>query len=67
MNKFVQLFDDMQRLWSAYKSAYWGGIWNTLSLAFIATLIGCLIGLICGILNTIPYAKNDSLPKKVLL
>ena len=67
MNKFVQLFDDMQRLWSAYKSAYWGGIWNTLSLAFIATLIGCVIGLICGILNTIPYGKNDPLPKKIIL
>ena len=46
---------------------YWAGIWNTLKLAFLATLIGCFIGLLCGVLNTIPYAKNDPLPKRFLL
>ena len=29
-------------------------------LAIVATLIGCLIGLLCGILNTIPYTKQDN-------
>ena len=33
----------------------------------MATAIGCLIGLVCGILNTIPYTKNDPLPKRFLL
>ena len=43
------------------------GVKNTLILALVATAIGCVIGLICGILNTIPYTKNDSLPKRFLL
>ncbi|MCI6257138.1 MAG: amino acid ABC transporter permease [Clostridiales bacterium] len=46
---------------------YLGGIRNTLILALVATVIGCIIGLICGILNTIPYTKNDPLPKRFLL
>ena len=46
---------------------YLQGIWNTLRLALIATVIGCVIGLICGILNTIPYSKNDPLPKRFVL
>ena len=40
---------------------------NTLILALIATAIGCAIGLVCGVLNTIPYTKNDPLPKRFLL
>ncbi|MBQ8813695.1 MAG: amino acid ABC transporter permease [Lachnospiraceae bacterium] len=67
MDKLIQLFQDMGRLWGAYGSAYLGGVWSTLKLAFIATVIGCVIGLICGILNTIPYAKYDPLPKKIVL
>mgnify|MGYP001509686153 CR=1 FL=1 len=31
------------------------------------TAIGCIIGLACGILNTIPCAKNDPWPKRILL
>jgi len=67
MDKLIQLFQDMGRLWGAYGSAYLGGVKSTLILAFVATVIGCIIGLICGILNTIPYAKYDPLPKKILL
>ncbi len=32
---------------------------NTLVLALVATVIGCVIGFLCGVLNTIPYTKND--------
>ncbi len=64
MNLFVKLVQDVGALWSAYYPAYLGGIKNTLILAIIATLIGCVIGLICGILNTIPYAKHDPMPKR---
>lgn len=67
MDKLIELFQDVDRLWGVHKWAYLGGVWSTLKLAFIATVIGCLIGLICGILNTIPYAKHDPLPKKIIL
>jgi len=50
-----------------YYPAYLTGIRNTLILAIVATLIGCIIGLICGILNTIPYSKNDNIFKKFIL
>jgi len=67
MAKLIKLGQDMALLWANYRSAYWGGIKNTLILALVATFIGCLIGLACGILNTIPYTKNDPLPKRILL
>ena len=67
MQKLIDLVQDMGRLWSAYGSAYLGGIWSTLVLALVATFIGCIIGLICGILNTIPYTKRDPLPKRFVL
>ena len=67
MDKLIKLGQDMALLWANYRSAYWGGIKNTLILALVATFIGCLIGLACGILNTIPYTKNDPLPKRILL
>ena len=54
-------------LWQNYRGFYLTGIWNTLILAIVATVIGCIIGLICGILNTIPYTKSDSLPKRFFL
>ncbi len=67
MEKFLDLFQDIGRLWSNYWTAYLGGIWNTLALALVATLIGCVIGLICGILNTIPYTKRDHVVKRFIL
>lgn len=67
MEKFAQLFTDVGLLWSKYHMVYLRGIRNTLILAVVATLIGCIIGLICGILNTIPYSKNDNFAKRVLL
>ena len=67
MDKVIKLGQDIVLLWKNYGSAYLGGVWNTLALATIATLIGCIIGLVCGILNTIPYTKQDSLPKRFLL
>jgi len=54
-------------LWSTYSSFYLRGIRNTLILAVVATVIGCIIGLVCGILNTIPYSKNDNFAKRALL
>ena len=46
---------------------YLSGIKNTIILAVVATVIGCGIGLVCGILNTIPYSKNASAPKRFVL
>ena len=40
---------------------------NTLILALVATVIGCVIGFVCGVLNTIPYSKNDSFLKRFAL
>ena len=67
MDKLVKLGQDIVLLWSKYHPMYLAGIKNTLILALIATVIGCLIGLVCGVLNTIPYTKNDPLPKRFLL
>ena len=33
----------------------------------ICTALGCIIGLLCGILNTIPYSKNDNILKRAVL
>ena len=67
MDKLVKLGQDIIQLWSKYWPMYMNGVKNTLILALVATAIGCVIGLICGILNTIPYTKHDSLPKRFLL
>lgn len=67
MDKLIKLGDDMARLLAAYWPQYLSGMWNTLRLALIATIIGCVIGLACGILNTIPYAKNDPPVKRFFL
>ncbi len=67
MELFIKLIDDMGKLLSNYWLAYLRGAGSTLALALIATLIGCLIGLVCGILNTIPYGKNDPFFKRFVL
>lgn len=67
MDKWTKLMDDIGKLLVNYYPAYLTGIRNTLILAIVATLIGCLIGLICGILNTIPYSKNDNIVKRFVL
>ncbi len=67
MEKFIKLGSDISALWGHYWLQYLVGIRNTLIVAVVATLVGCIIGLLCGILNTIPYAKNDSLPKRFFL
>ena len=67
MEKLAQLFQDVVQLWDKYHVMYLTGITNTLILALVATVIGCLIGLVCGVLNTIPYTKNDPWPKRFLL
>lgn len=67
MDMLVKLCKDVVQLWSKYWPMYLSGVKNTLILALTATAIGCVIGLICGILNTIPYTKNDSLPKRFFL
>jgi len=65
--KFVELFQDVAKLLDKYGASYLTGLRNTLILAVVATLIGCLIGFLCGILNTIPYSKNDFWLKRVFL
>lgn len=67
MNVFATLWNDVVRLLDEYFGMYLSGIWNTISLAVICTAVGCLIGLLCGILNTIPYTKQDPLPKRMVL
>ena len=67
MDKFVKLSADIAKLLEGYGHSYVTGIINTLILALVATVIGCLIGFVCGVLNTIPYTKNDPLPKRFLL
>ena len=67
MDKLIQLGSDMARLWAAHGPKYLLGIRNTLILAIAATAIGCLIGFLCGVLNTIPYTRQDPLPKRFLL
>ena len=67
MDKFVQLFADILKLWGKYGGSYLTGMRNTLILALIGTVIGCVIGFICGVLNTIPYTDRDPLPKRILL
>ena len=67
MNIFVKLGQDIVRLWNEFGSLYLSGIWNTISLAVLCTAVGCIIGLLCGVLNTIPYTKNDNIVKRILL
>lgn len=67
MERLITLGYDISRIWDVYYPKYLRGIFNTLVLALVATAIGCLIGLICGILNTIPCAKRDPLPKRFFL
>ena len=67
MEKLMELVQDVVVLWSKYYPMYLSGIKNTIILAVVATVIGCGIGLVCGILNTIPYSKNASAPKRFVL
>lgn len=61
------LFSDIASLWDKYGLIYLDGMKNTLILAIVATAIGCLIGFLCGILQTIPYTKQSSLAKRIIL
>ena len=67
MDKLIQLFEDIAKLWSKYGASYITGMQNTLILAVAATFIGCVIGFLCGVLNTIPHSKNDPLLKRFFL
>ena len=67
MDKLIQLSADIVKLWTKYGDSYIVGMRNTLILALAATAIGCVIGFVCGVLNTIPYSKNDPLPKRFIL
>lgn len=67
MDKLAKLIQDISTIWDKYHIMYLNGMLNTLILALSATAIGCVIGLICGVLNTIPCAKTDPLPKRILL
>ena len=67
MNRFSQLGLDIVKLWGKYGNSYLLGVKNTLILALVGTLLGCLIGFLCGVLNTIPYTKNDPPLKRFFL
>ncbi len=67
MDKIFQLGNDIASLWREYASTFLTGARSTIILAVISTAIGCIIGLACGILQTIPYTKNDSIIKRFFL
>ena len=67
MDRFSALIIDIGKLLGVYWESYLVNLGNTLLLALVATVIGCLIGLVCGILNTIPYTKNDNWFKRFFL
>ena len=67
MDKLTKLVQDIGKLWDHYAGAYFTGMRNTLILAVVATLVGCIIGLVCGVLNTIPYTKQDNWFKRFIL
>ena len=67
MEKLIELIEDVAKLWGKYYPMYLSGVQNTLILALVATFIGCVIGLVCGILNTIPYTRQDYVVKRFLL
>lgn len=67
MEKLTKLVSDIGKLLATYYPTYLNGIKNTLILAVAATLIGCLIGLLCGVVNTIPYSKQDPIVKRFFL
>ena len=67
MGKLAELLFDIGRLLDAYWLRYLVGIRNTLIVAVAATLVGCVIGLMCGILNTIPYTRQDHPAKRFFL
>lgn len=67
MDKLTKLFSDISRLLDKYLPTYLDGMANTLILAVVATLIGCVIGLVCGVLNTIPYSKQEHILKRFFL
>ena len=67
MDKLTKLMLDIGKLLENYLPTYLRGIGNTLALAIVATVIGCIIGLVCGVLNTIPYQKQDHIVKRFFL
>ena len=67
MDRFSALISDIGALLAVYWESYLVNLGKTLLLALVATAIGCLIGLVCGILNTIPYTKNDNWLKRFIL
>ena len=67
MDKLTKLADDIGRLLENYLPTYLNGIANTLILAVVSTLIGCIIGLVCGVLNTIPFSRQDNIVKRFFL
>ena len=64
MDLLTELGQDIVDLWLNYWPNYLRGMLNTVILAIVATALGCLIGFICGILNTIPYSKQDHVVKR---
>ena len=67
MERFIDLGNDIVLLLKNYWPGYLNGIKNTIILAVVATVIGCVIGFACGVLNTIPYTKQDPPLKRFFL
>ncbi len=67
LQQCAQLGTDITTTWARFGTQYLTGMYNTITLAVLATLIGCIIGFICGILNTIPCSPKDSVVKRAIL
>lgn len=67
MEVLQKLGTDIVELWQTSNARYLTGTWKTIVLALVCTVAGCVIGLLCGILQTIPYRKNDPLIKKIVI
>ena len=67
MANWSELIPDIVWLLEKYGPMYLRGMQNTLILATIGTVMGCLIGFVCGIMNTIPYTKQDNILKRFVL
>ena len=67
MDKLIELVMDMGRLVGRLLDAVPGGNAQHPDSGGGATLIGCVIGFACGVLNTIPYTKQDNAVKRFFL
>ena len=62
MDKFIQLFSDIAKLWTKYGESYISGMANTLILALIALACVVITGAIGGKLKEFYEFLNEKFP-----